>query len=127
MGYKQLDGFPLSTVALYGLQILYGLRCLRKLKIIHADLKPDNILIAEQRTKVKIHDFGTGMYTENIIKSADIQPRFYRAPEVILGHAYDTQIDMWSAGCTLYELATGKILFQGKSDNDMLRLMIETK
>ena len=36
---------------------------------------------------------------------------FYRAPEVIIGAFRGPQIDLWSAGCTLYELATGQILF----------------
>lgn len=60
--YGQKHGFPLSTVAQWGIQILYGLRCLRKMKIIHADLKPDNVLLAHDRNACKICDFGTSMY-----------------------------------------------------------------
>ena len=44
-----------------------------------------------------------------------------------VGLPYDTSIDVWSAACTLYELYTGKILFPGKTNNQMLRLMMETK
>jgi len=44
-----------------------------------------------------------------------------------LGLPYDTSIDMWSVGCTLYELYTGKILFPGRSNNQMLLLMMEVK
>ena len=46
---------------------------------------------------------------------------------VVLGLPYDTAIDVWSIGCTLYELYTGKILFPGKSNNHMLLLMMEVK
>jgi serine/threonine-protein kinase PRP4 len=53
--------------------------------------------------------------------------RFYRAPEIILGLTYDYAIDIWSVGCTLFELYTGKILFPGRSNNQMLRLMIECR
>jgi len=53
--------------------------------------------------------------------------RFYRAPEIILGLPYDTALDMWSIGCTLYELYTGKILFPGRTNNHMLLLMMELK
>ena len=49
--------------------------------------------------------------------------RFYRAPEIVLGQPYDCSIDVWSTGCTLYELATGKILFPGRTNNHMLLLM----
>jgi serine/threonine-protein kinase SRPK3 len=41
----------------------------------------------------------------------DIQTRYYRAPEIILGYDYDARCDMWSVGCMLFELLTGKILF----------------
>jgi serine/threonine-protein kinase PRP4 len=56
-----------------------------------------------------------------------MQSRYYRAPEIILGCPYDTEIDMWSAACTIYEIYTGNILFQGKSNNDMLRLIMNLK
>lgn len=45
----------------------------------------------------------------------------------VLGLPYDTAIDVWSIGCTLYELYTGKILFPGRSNNQMLLLMMELK
>lgn len=53
------------------------------------------------------------------------KPRYYRAPEIMLGLPYDTQIDIWSAGTTIFELATGRILFTGKTNNQMLRQMID--
>ena len=63
--------------------------------------------------------------------SSDITPylvsRFYRAPEVILGLPYDYAMDMWSVGCVLFELFTGKIAFPGKSNNEMLKLMMDLK
>lgn len=45
----------------------------------------------------------------------------------VLGNKYDYGIDMWSLACTIYELYTGKILFPGKSNNEMLKLMMELK
>ena len=54
----------------------------------------------------------------------DITPylvsRYYRPPEVILGLRYDHPMDMWAVACVLYELYTGRILFQGRSNNEML-------
>ena len=44
-----------------------------------------------------------------------------------MGCKYDYAIDMWSVGATVYELYTGKILFAGKTNNEMLKLMMELK
>ena len=46
---------------------------------------------------------------------------------LVLGAPYDPSLDIWSIGCTLYELYTGKILFPGRSNNHMLLLMMEVK
>ena len=43
----------------------------------------------------------------------------------MLGLPYDTSADVWSAGCTLFEIFTGKVLFPGVDNNDMLRLIFE--
>ncbi|KAL2542629.1 Protein kinase superfamily protein [Abeliophyllum distichum] len=53
--------------------------------------------------------------------------RFYRSPEIILGLTYDHAMDIWSVGCCLFELYTGKVLFPGNTNNDMLRLHMELK
>lgn len=50
-----------------------------------------------------------------------------RRKGVVLGAPYDPALDIWSIGCTLYELYTGKILFPGRSNNHMLLLMMELK
>lgn len=78
-----------------------GLRCLHRMQVIHADFKPDNILLSENKLDVKIADFGTAVPVSNKHRSGDVQPRYYRAPEVVLGQDYDCSIDMWSAGCAL--------------------------
>jgi len=53
--------------------------------------------------------------------------RFYRPPEIMMGLHYGCPIDMWAAGCTLFELYTGKIMFMGQSNNMMLKLIQEVK
>merc|ERR1740129_894227 len=77
------------------------------------------------KASVRLSDFGSAMEMSERIRTDCVQPRFYRAPEVFLGQSYDMQIDVWSAGLTLFELATGRILLQGKSNNDMVHEMLK--
>jgi len=123
--YGQGRGLPLQTVAQYSRQIFIALRVLRRLKVIHGDLKPDNLLMSMSKTEIKICDFGSAMDVADQVSTAYFQPRYYRAPEVMIGNTYDTQIDLWSVGVTLFELGTGRILFTGRSNNLMLRQMME--
>ncbi len=72
----------------------------------------------------KLIDFGSSCFeTEKLYTY--IQSRFYRAPEIILGLNYNTQIDMWSFGCLLFELYTGQPIFPGESEHDQLLCMME--
>ncbi len=72
----------------------------------------------ENRNILKICDLGTAIDRSDAATSHnEITPylvsRFYRAPEIILGIPFDYAADMWSIGCTLYEMYSGKILFTG--------------
>ncbi|KAK3352803.1 kinase-like domain-containing protein [Lasiosphaeria hispida] len=125
-------GINLNATRQYAYQIFVALGHMRKCSIIHADLKPDNILVNETKNVLKICDLGTAIdRSDAATASTEITPylvsRFYRAPEIILGLPYDYSIDMWSIGCTLYELYTGKILFTGDSNNQMLKNIMEIR
>lgn len=79
---------------------------------------------------VKIADLGNACWVNRHFTNY-IQTRQYRAPEVILGHAYDTSVDIWSAACIIFELVTGDYLFCPKTgrkydrNEDHIALMIE--
>jgi len=120
-------GINLKAVRSYAQQMLLGLSLLRKCNILHADLKPDNILVNEARNMLKICDLGSAADASENEITPYLVSRFYRAPEIILGIPYDFAIDMWSIGCTLFELYTGKILFTGRSNNQMLRSIMECR
>jgi serine/threonine-protein kinase PRP4 len=120
-------GLNLRAVQIYAKQLFMALRLIRKVHLIHGDIKPDNILVDARRTTLKLADFGSAMFMDEVEVTPYLVTRFYRAPEIMLGLRYDTAIDMWSVGCTLYEIYTGKILFPGHSNNDMLRLIQEVK
>ena len=68
-------------------------------------------------------DFGSSCFTTDVL-STYVQSRSYRAPEVILGLPYDQKIDMWSLGCILAELFTGRVLFQNDSVATLLARVI---
>ncbi|KAJ4531303.1 U4/U6 small nuclear ribonucleoprotein prp4 [Exophiala dermatitidis] len=120
-------GINLKAIRAYAQQLFLGLSLLRKCQYIHADLKPDNILVNEARNTLKICDLGSASPITENVTAPYLVSRFYRAPEVILGIPYDYGIDMWSIGCTLFELYTGKILFTGRNNNGMLRAIMECR
>ncbi|PVH78712.1 putative Serine/threonine-protein kinase prp4 [Cadophora sp. DSE1049] len=120
-------GINLRAVRAYAQQMFLGLSLMRKCNILHADLKPDNILVNETRNMLKICDLGSASDASDNEITPYLVSRFYRAPEIILGMPYDFAIDIWSVGCTLYELYTGKILFTGRTNNQMLRSIMDCR
>jgi len=127
--YGQGGGLPLASVRSYARNIFMALRALKMVNVIHSDVKPDNLLLSRDRLSVKLSDFGCAMSTAEKIHpqraAESVQPRFYRAPEVILGQDYSTPIDVWGAGCTLFEMANGNFLFTGGTNSEMLSDMMK--
>ena len=120
-------GINLKAVRAYAHQIFMALALMRRCNIMHADLKPDNILVSESRSLLKICDLGSASDVSENALTPYLASRFYRAPEVILGLPYDSSMDVWAVGCTLYEMYTGKILFPGRTNNQMLRHIMECR
>jgi dual specificity tyrosine-phosphorylation-regulated kinase 2/3/4 len=104
-------------------QLLVSLDFLHKRKLIHCDLKPENVLLKDKnKSDICIIDFGSACFDHEQIYNY-IQSRHYRAPEVVLSTApYGTGIDVWSAACVIAELQLArKPLFDGESALEMLR------
>lgn len=122
---NKFQGFSLQLVRKFAHSMLQCLDALYKNRIIHCDLKPENVLLKQQgRSGIKVIDFGSSCYEHQRIYTY-IQSRFYRAPEVILGAKYGMPIDMWSLGCILAELLTGYPIFPGEDEGDQLACIIE--
>ena len=122
---NKFQGFSLHLVRKFALNMIICLESLNKNKIIHCDLKPENVLLkTKDKSGIKVIDFGSSCYEHQRIYTY-IQSRFYRAPEVILGGKYGLAIDMWSLGCILAELHTGYPLLPGEDEADQLATMIE--
>lgn len=97
---------------------------LQQLGLIHADLKPENIMLvdpARQPYRVKVIDFGSASHVSKAVCNTYLQSRYYRAPEIILGLPFSEAIDMWSLGCVIAELFLGWPLYPGSSEYDQVR------
>ena len=118
-------GFSLKLIRRFAKQLLSSLVLLKAHKVIHCDLKPENVLLAHPtHSEIKVIDFGSSCL-ENEKVYTYIQSRFYRSPEVILGMTYGMPIDMWSLGCILAELLTGYPIFPGENEQEQLACIME--
>lgn len=86
--YGRGIGLNIAAVSKYSAQMLISLYHLRNCGVLHADIKPDNILVSASRTMVKLADFGSAMFSGDNEITPYLVSRFYRAPEVILGLKY---------------------------------------
>jgi len=125
--YGRGVGLSLRAVQAYGAQLLVALKHLRNCGVLHADIKPDNVLVTARANVLKLADFGSAMFDGGNAITPYLASRFYRAPEVILGLPYSHPLDMWALGCVLFELATGSMAFPGRSNSEMLALHLAVK
>ncbi|KAI9097925.1 hypothetical protein K1719_025696 [Acacia pycnantha] len=137
--------FPVDLVREFGRQLLESVAYLHDLRLIHTDLKPENILLVSSEfvkipsckrlssdemqfrclpksSAIKLIDFGsTAFDSQN--HSSIVSTRHYRAPEIILGLGWSYPCDLWSVGCILVELISGKALFQTHENLEHLAMM----
>ncbi|XP_076883970.1 mitogen-activated protein kinase kinase kinase NPK1-like [Bidens hawaiensis] len=107
----KFGSFPESVIRMYTKQLLLGLEYLHKNGIMHRDIKGANILV-DNKGQIKLADFGASkkvveLATMTGAKSMKGTP-YWMAPEVILQTGHSFSADIWSVGCTIIEMATGK-------------------
>jgi len=125
---KYLDTIPQkemmdkNLVKSYTYQILQAMLFCHQRRVLHRDLKPQNLLI-DKNGSIKLADFGLArafgipvrVYTHEVVTL------WYRAPEILLGsNKYSCPVDIWSIGCIFAEMANKRPLFQGDSEIDQL-------
>ncbi len=113
--YLDQNNGPLhpNLVKSYLYQMLDGIAYCHSKRILHRDLKPQNLLI-DRNGHIKLADFGLARAFGIPIKTLthEILTLWYRAPEILLGQReYSTPVDIWSVGCIFYEMAHRSKIF----------------
>jgi cyclin-dependent kinase 17 len=124
-GERGLDTY---TIKSFLFQLFQGMAYCHKNRVLHRDLKPQNLLI-NMEGELKIADFGLARgfgipvqkYTHEVVTL------WYRPTDVLLGSTwYSTQVDLWGVGCIFSEMASGRPLFPGSTVEDQLKLIFRT-
>ena len=103
-------------------QLLTGVAYCHHHRVLHRDLKPPNLLI-NREGQLKLADFGLARAFGIPVRSYthEVVTLWYRAPDVLLGsRKYSTPVDIWSVGCIFAEMANGRPLVAGTSEEDQL-------
>ncbi|XP_064022975.1 cyclin-dependent kinase 6 isoform X3 [Pogoniulus pusillus] len=97
-------GVPTETIKDMMLQLFRGLDFLHSHRVVHRDLKPQNILVTSSG-QIKLADFGLArIYSFQMALTSVVVTLWYRAPEVLLQSSYATPVDLWSVGCIFAEM-----------------------
>ncbi|RCV41555.1 hypothetical protein SETIT_9G145800v2 [Setaria italica] len=101
-------------------QLLNGAKRMHDAHIIHRDIKPENILVGDDRV-LRFCDFGLAVHMAERPPYTQAGTLWYMAPEMLLEKPdYDALVDIWSLGCVMGELITGRAPFQGEDSEDQL-------
>jgi len=110
----------------FSYQMLCALEFIHSKKIIHRDVKPQNLLI-NRKNELKLCDFGLArsLYIPGGQLSLEVITQWYRPPEILVGITeYTEAVDIWSAGCVVVEMITGQPLFQCSSNEEHLEKLV---
>lgn len=122
------SGLPMPLVKSYLHQLLSGIAFCHCHRVLHRDLKPQNLLI-DTYGNIKLADFGLARGFGVPVRSYthEVVTLWYRAPEILLGSSYySTAVDIWSIGCIFVEMITRRPMFPGDSEIDQLFRIFRT-
>jgi cyclin-dependent kinase len=116
------EGLDMPTIKSFLNQLLKGIAHCHKNRVLHRDLKPQNLLINREGV-LKLADFGLARAFGIPVKNYthEVVTLWYRAPDILMGSKkYSTSVDIWSVGCIFAELVNRRPLFSGASEKDQL-------
>jgi serine/threonine protein kinase len=116
---KKLETPQIKRIAF---QVLAALHYLEQRKIMHRDIKLENILL-DKDGEPKLADFGWAVHAITGRRKSFCGTVIYLPPELISKQEYDFKVDVWSLGILLFELATGKAPFAGEDNNSTLEMI----
>jgi len=114
------EGLDMATVKSFLYQLLNGINHCHKNRVLHWDLKPQNLLISNEGV-LKLADFGLAWAFGIPVKNYthEVVTLWYWAPDILMGSKkYNTSVDIWSVGCIFAELVNRKPLFCGQTEED---------
>ena len=129
MDAHKADGIPMVEIKSYVRQMLSGIAYCHSHRVLHRDLKPQNLLI-NRHGVLKLADFGLARLFCVPVRAFthEVVTLWYRAPEILLGAShYSTPVDVWSIACIFAEMVLGSPLFPGDSEIDQLFRIFRTK
>lgn len=130
MRKRKHKGFTEEEAASIIQQALMAINYLHKNKIVHRDVKPENLIFQnenENDLRLKLVDFGTAQkFNPGQFMLQQFGTPYYMAPEVIKG-CYNEKCDVWSIGVILYILLTGEIPFDGETEAEILTKISQFK
>ncbi len=129
MQERRFEPLPLSEIRVITQQMLVALHALKSINLVHADIKPDNVMLVNhkfQPLKLKLIDFGLATPLSRLRQGKIIQALGYRAPEVVLGLPLNEAVDMWALGCLLAFLYLGRHLYPVPNEHELMRAIVQT-
>ena len=127
LGISQDMSIPEWRLWKFFIQIAVALKYIHNKNIVHADLKPQNILLSGKDYEVKLADFGISQTLSKNYNFVHEQMGSicYCSPEILSGEPFNQSTDVWALGCILYEMITKKKAFLGGSEDHIRQKIVE--
>ncbi|XP_068447686.1 putative dual specificity tyrosine-phosphorylation-regulated kinase 3 homolog isoform X3 [Clinocottus analis] len=124
---KHGNRLSLREIRTIAQQLLNGLQSLKAAGVIHANIKPQNIMLKrEMPLNVQLIGFGCAIAAAEVQRGVIMQPVAYRSPDVILGLPISEAVDMWSLGAVLATMFLGSLPFPQRCQYYQVKTMVET-